>query len=54
MNDYERTKHEFDIRLLNDARELDLIKQKKVQERGQVAAIFDKDVSLNNREYEII
>ena len=26
MNEYERTRHEFDIRLLNDERELELIK----------------------------
>jgi regulator of protease activity HflC (stomatin/prohibitin superfamily) len=30
MNEYEKTRHEFDIRLLNDDREIELIHQRKV------------------------
>jgi len=54
MNEYERTRHEFDMRVLNDEKELELIKQRKVQERAQVDYHFVKDVNLNDREFEVI
>jgi hypothetical protein len=33
MNDYERTRHEYDMRLLNDDKELEIIKQLRQQQR---------------------
>lgn len=33
MNEYEKTRHEYDMRVLNDEMELDLLKQTKEQER---------------------
>ena len=35
MNEYERTKQEYDIRILNDNMELELLKQKKMEERDR-------------------
>jgi delta 1-pyrroline-5-carboxylate dehydrogenase len=35
MNDYERTRHAYDMRLLNDEQELELIKQMKGEQRQQ-------------------
>jgi len=34
MNDFERSKHEYDMRVLNDNKELEIIKQTKQQQRS--------------------
>lgn len=51
MNEYQVRRHEFDIRLLNDDREIELIKQRKIQERAQVTGLFQVDIKKADREY---
>jgi len=54
MNEYERTKQEYDMRILNDDKELELLKQKKMEERDMVAEVFNRDMNLVNRELSMI
>jgi hypothetical protein len=50
MNEYERTRHGFDIRCLNDNQELALYKIRKQYERAEVTQSFKKSYALNERE----
>ena len=54
MNEYEKTRHAYDMRVLNDNSELDLIKQQKEQLRQQTNERFLQSYALNTRELKII
>lgn len=54
MNDYERTRHEYDMRLLNDEKELEIIKQMKQQQRLQLSEDFTRQLALVERDLKII
>ena len=45
MNEYERTKQEYEMRLLNDSKELEIIKQvtmqRRIQQNYQLAVVLD-------------
>lgn len=54
MNDYERTRHEYDMRLLNDEKELEIIKQMRQQQRTQLSEDFSRQLALVERDLKII
>ncbi len=54
MNEYEKTKHEFDLRIINDDEELELLKQRKQEERDEITETFQKELALVEREDKII
>jgi hypothetical protein len=53
MNEYERTRHTFDIRCLNDNQELELYKVRKQYERAEVTQAFKKTYALHERDLKI-
>ena len=54
MNDFERTRHEYDMRVLNDNKELEIIKQMKQQGRVQFNEDFNRQLALVDRDLKII
>ena len=54
MNEYERTRHEFDLLVINHEEDLELRKQRKAEERDQINEGFQKDMALIEREYDLI
>lgn len=53
MNDFERTRHTFDIRCLNDNQELELYKVRKQYERAEVTQSFHKVYATHQRDLDI-
>ena len=53
MNEFERTRHALDIRVLNDNQELELYKTRKEYERAEVNKSFHKLYSLHERDLNI-
>lgn len=54
MNDYERTRHTYDMRVLNDENELELIKQMKIEQREQANQRFNSNYAVTERELKVI
>ena len=54
MNEYERTRHAYDMRLLNDDQELELIKQMKGEQRMQTNQRYLCTYSLTERDLKVI
>lgn len=54
MNDFERSKHEYDMRVLNDNKELEIIKQTKQQQRSQFNEDFNRQLALVDRDLKTI
>lgn len=50
----ERERYSYDMRLINDAEQLELIKQDKYQERDSIAEEFSKQMTLTSRDLETI
>ena len=50
----ERERYNFDMRLINDAEQLQLIQQDKYQERDSIAEEFSKLVTVTSRDLETI
>lgn len=54
MNDFERTRHEYDMRVLNDNKELEIIKQTRQQQRLQFNEDFNRQLALVDRDLKVI
>lgn len=54
MNEYEKTKQEYEMRVLNDSKELEVIKQVKTQQRIQLNEDTTRLLSIVQRDLEII
>ena len=54
MNLYETSRHEFDMRLLNDEGEFQIFRTRKEYERAQVSSSFTVDVKKAEREYKLV
>lgn len=54
FNEMERERYNFDMRLINDAEALELIKQDKYQERDSIAEEFSKQMTMTSRDLEVI
>jgi hypothetical protein len=46
MNEYEKTKQEYEMRVLNDNKELEVIKQIKTQQRIQLNEDTSRQLSV--------
>ena len=54
MNEYERTKQEYEMRVLNDNKELEVIKQIKTQQRIQQNEEMTRQLGIVERDLKII
>lgn len=54
MNEYEKTKQEYEMRVLNDNKELEVIKQIKTQQRIQLNEDTTRQLAIVQRDLEII
>jgi hypothetical protein len=54
MNEYERTKQEYEMRVLNDNKELEVIKQIKTQQRIQLNEDMTRQLAIVDRDLKVI
>jgi len=54
LNEMEREKYNFDMRLINDEEELELLRQRKYEQRDSIDEDFSKSITLEKRELEVI
>lgn len=54
MNEYERTKQEYEMRVLNDNKELEVIKQVKTQQRLQQNEDMTRQLAIVERDLKVI
>lgn len=54
LNDMEREKYHFDMRLINDQEELELLRQNRYEQRDSINEDFSKQMTLSNRELELV
>ena len=54
MNEFERSKQEYDMRILNDNKELEIIKQQRQQQRIQLNEDMNRQLALVDRDLKII
>lgn len=54
LNDMEREKYNFQMRLIDDEEELQLLKQKKTEARDSVNESFSKEITLTSRDLEVV
>jgi len=54
LNEMEREKYNFDMRIINDNEELELLKQRRYEQRDSINEDFSKQKTLKNRELEVV
>jgi hypothetical protein len=54
LNDMEREKYNFDMRIINDEEELELLRQRRYEQRDSINEDFSKQITLETRELEVI
>ena len=54
LNEMEREKYNFQMKLIENEEELQLLKQRKTEARDSVNESFAKDITLNTRELEVV
>lgn len=54
LNEMEREKYKFQMRLIDDEEELQLLKQRKTEMRDSVNESFSKQITLCSRELEVV
>lgn len=54
LNDMEREKYNFDMRIIDDDEELELLRQRRYEQRDSINEDFSKQITLETRELEII
>jgi len=54
LNEMEREKYNYDMRLINDEEELELLKQRRYEQRDSINEDFSKQITLTTRELEIV
>lgn len=54
MNEYEKTKQEYEMRVLNDTKELEIIKQMRTQQRIQQNEEMTRKLNIIERDLKII
>jgi len=50
----EREKYNFDMRIINDQEELELLKQRRYEQRDSINEDFSKSKTLKTRELEVV
>ena len=54
LNDMEREKYNFQMRLIDDEEELQLLKQRKTEARDSINEDFSKEITLTSRELAVV
>jgi hypothetical protein len=54
LNEMEREKYNFDMRIINDNEELELLSQRKYEQRDSINEDFSKTLTFEQRELEVI
>lgn len=54
LNEMEREKYKFDMQIINDEEELELLKQRKYENRDSIDEEFSKQITLEKRELEVV
>ena len=54
LNDMEREKYNFDMRIIDDDEELELLRQRRYEQRDSINEDFSKQITLETRELEVI
>jgi len=54
LNEMEKEKYNYDMRLINDKEELDLLQQRRYEQRDSIKEDFSKQLVLTRRELKII
>lgn len=54
LNEMEREKYNFDMRIINDEEELELLRQRRYEQRDSINEDFSKQITLETRELEVI
>ena len=54
LNDMEREKYNFDMRIIDDEEELELLRQRRYEQRDSINEDFSKQITLETRELEVI
>lgn len=54
LNEMEREKYNFDMRIINDEEELELLRQRKYEMRDSIDEEFSKQITLEQRELEVV
>jgi len=54
LNAMEREKYNFDMRIINDAEELELLRQRRYEQRDSINEDFTKVKTLKTRELEVV
>lgn len=54
LNEMERERYNYDMKLINDEEELELLRQRKYEMRDSIDEEFSKGITLEKRELEVI
>lgn len=54
LNDMERERYNFEMRIINDQEELELLSQRRYEQRDSINEDFSKNLVLEKRELEVI
>jgi hypothetical protein len=54
LNEFEREKYNFDMRIINDEEELELLRQRRYEQRDSINEDFSKQITLTTRELQIV
>ena len=54
LNEMEREQYNFDMRVINDEEELELLRQRKYEARDSIDEEFSKQITLERRQLEVI
>lgn len=54
LNEKEREQYNYDMKLIDDDEELQALKQRRYEQRDSIKEDFQKQITLNNRELEVI
>ena len=54
LNDMERERYNFEMRMINDQEELELLSQRRYEQRDSINEDFSKNLVLEKRELEVI
>ena len=54
LNEMEKEKYNYDMRVINDKEELDLLQQRRYEQRDSIKEDFSKQLVLTKRELKVI
>jgi len=54
LNEMEREKYNYDMKIINDEEELELLRQRKYEMRDSIDEEFSKQITLEQRELQVV